>query len=91
MVIGNSEAICKAVQEGMGVAFVSCMVAADAIQARTLVPIEVEGMTLSQTIYMARNIERPATCAQTAFWDFAFSADNQDLRREIGEVAEPVG
>lgn len=91
MVIGNSEAICKAVQEGLGLAFVSCMVAADAIHAGTLAPIDVEGMTINQTIYLARDIARPATCAQSVFWDFAFSPDNEDLRRESGEALAPVG
>jgi DNA-binding transcriptional LysR family regulator len=80
MVLGNSEAIAVAVQEGIGVAFISGMVAADAFRSGALVPVAVEGMALSQTLYMARHTGRPATSAQTAFWEFAFAPENEDLR-----------
>ncbi len=86
MVIGNSEAICRSVQEGIGVGFVSCMAAEEAIRAGTLVGVNIEGMNLCQTIYMARHTGRPATSAQTAFWEFAFSADNEDIRSRPGEI-----
>ena len=69
-----------AVQEGIGVAFVSCMVAEEAFRAGMLVPIEVEGLEMTQTLYMARHNGRPATGAQAAFWEFAFSPENAALR-----------
>jgi DNA-binding transcriptional LysR family regulator len=80
MVLGNSEAIRMAVQEGIGVAFVSCMVAEEAFRAGTLVPIQVEGLELTQTLYMARHNGRPATGAQAAFWESAFAPENASLR-----------
>jgi DNA-binding transcriptional LysR family regulator len=80
MVLGNSEAIAMAVREGIGVAFISGMVAADEFRSGALVPVAVEGMALSQTLYMARHTGRPATSAQTAFWEFAFAPENEDLR-----------
>ncbi len=80
MVLGNSEASRMAVQEGIGVAFVSAMVVADDIRNGALVPIRVEGLDLKQTLYLARNVSRPATSAQAAFWEFAFAPENQWLR-----------
>lgn len=82
MVVGNSEAIRLAVQEGIGVAFVSALVAEEGIEAGTLVPVAVEGMNLCETIYLARHTGRPATSAQTAFWEFAFAPENEDLREQ---------
>lgn len=80
MVLGNSEAISLAVQEGIGVAFISCMVVAEGLRTGTLVPITVKGMDITQTLYLARHTGRPATRAQTAFWDFAFAPENKHLR-----------
>lgn len=80
MVLGNSEAICMAVREGIGVAFVSCMVAAEGLSSGKLAPVTINGMDVCQTLYLARHTGRPATSAQTAFWDFAFAPENKHLR-----------
>lgn len=82
MVLGNSEAICGAVQEKIGVGFVSTSVACEATKAGRVVPIQIEGMDLTTTLFMARDTDRPATRAQAAYWDFAFSTENEDIRRE---------
>lgn len=80
MVLGNSEAICAAVQEGIGVAFVSTSVACEATKAGKVVPVDIEGMDLSTTLYMARDTDRPATRAQAVFWEFAFAPENEAIR-----------
>ncbi len=84
MVLGNSEAICGAVQEKIGVGFVSTSVACEATKAGTVVPVQIEGMDLATTLYMARDTDRPATRAQAAYWDFAFSPENESIRSEPG-------
>jgi DNA-binding transcriptional LysR family regulator len=81
MTLENSEAIRMAVQEKIGVAFVSGLVATDAIQAGSLISIKVEGLDLYTTLYLARHTGRPATRAQTAFWEFAFAPENEALRQ----------
>lgn len=81
MVLGNSEAIRMAVQEGIGAAFVSTMVAIEAVQAGNLTVVPVEGLELTKTLYMARHTGRPATRAQSAFWDFAFARSNEKIRQ----------
>ena len=76
MVLGNSEAIRMAVQEGIGLGFVSTMVAAEAVQAGSLAMVPIAGMEITKTLYMIRSKEVPSTAAAAAFWDFTFSAEN---------------
>ena len=55
MMLGNSEAIRMAVQEGLGLGFVSTMVASEALAAGMLAIIPIEGMEITKTLYMIRN------------------------------------
>ena len=70
MVLGNAEAIEMAVEEGLGVAFVSKLAAARGLALGRVVEIEVEGMSLRRAIFLARNRRFPTTRAQSEFWDF---------------------
>jgi DNA-binding transcriptional LysR family regulator len=80
MTMGNAEAIRMAVQERIGVGFVSVLVAREAVDAGRLAMVPVEGLDITKTLYMIRDRRRPATPAQTAFWDYAFSPENELLR-----------
>lgn len=81
MVLGNAEAIAMAVEEGIGIAFVSRLAAARSLADGRLVEVEVVGMKLSRKIFMARNLRLPASRAQQAFWDFVhqYSSQPQDI------------
>ena len=79
MTLGNSEAIRMAVQEGLGLGFVSTMVAAESVRAGTLAVVPIEGMVITKTLYMIRSTEVPSTAAGSAFWDFAFSPESADV------------
>jgi DNA-binding transcriptional LysR family regulator len=70
MGLGNAEAIEMAVEEGIGVAFISRLAAARGIELGRIVEVEVEGMKLYRKIYLARNQRIPTTLAQSEFWDF---------------------
>ena len=89
MMLGNSEAISMSVEEGMGVAFLSEMVTKSAVKAGQLCVIPVEGLDLHQTLYLAHHTGRPATRAQTAFWEFCFAAENEDIRQAPAQVLVP--
>ncbi len=65
--LGNSEAIAIAVQEGIGLGFVSQVVVERLVQDR-VVPIRVRGLNLRRKIYIARSLRRPPTIAQAVFW-----------------------
>lgn len=81
MVLGNAEAIRGAVHEGLGLSFVSSMVACEGVHAGVVAAVKVEGLDLSTTLYMARDTDRPATRAQAAYWEFAFSPENEEIRK----------
>ena len=82
MELGNAEAIEMAVESGFGLAFVSEMVAARGLALGRIKRIELEGLDLHRTVYMARNIHRPFTRAQGLFWEYAQS-QYQNLNTEI--------
>jgi len=70
MILGNAEAICMAVEEGIGVAFISRLAAGRSLELGSLVEVRVEKLNLNREIYMARNIKIPYTRAQSYFWDY---------------------
>lgn len=74
MVLGNAEAIGMAVEEGLGVAFISRLAAARGIELRRLVEVKVDGMELSRNLYMARSRRQPLTRMQVEFWEFVKKA-----------------
>lgn len=77
MVLGNAEAIEVAVEEELGIAFVSRLAAARGIALGRVVEVAVEGMELSRNIYMARNLRQPLTRAQAKFWEHVSASKNE--------------
>jgi DNA-binding transcriptional LysR family regulator len=75
MELSNAEAIVIAVEEGLGVAFVSRLAASRCIAAGRVVEVGVDGMDLKRNIYLARSRRFPATRAQNEFWDFVGTAE----------------
>ncbi len=67
--LGNAEAIALAVQEGIGVGFISQMII-ERICRGKVAEVPVRGLEICRQIYIGCNNRRPATSAQTAFWDF---------------------
>ena len=67
LTLGNSEAIALAVQEGLGVGFVSNTVVTGMRQPDIAV-INVRGLNICRDIYIGQHVGRPATAAQSAFW-----------------------
>lgn len=79
MELGNAEAIEMAVEEGIGVSFVSRLVAQRGVEMGRIKILEVEELNLERKIYMAYNIRRAATNAQTEFWNFVHEPFNETL------------
>lgn len=67
--LGNAEAIALAVQEGIGVGFISKIVI-DRLCSGKVAEVRIRGIDISRQIYFGRSSRRPATRAQTAFWEF---------------------
>ncbi len=76
MEIGNAEAIAMAVEEGIGIAFVSELAAARGLELGRIKQVEVEGLDLRRMIYLARNTRHPLTRAQERFWTFVAGQHN---------------
>jgi DNA-binding transcriptional LysR family regulator len=74
--LGNAEAIALAVQEGLGVGFISKMVI-DRLCSQKVAVVRVRGLNISREIFIGRNTRRPATSAQNAFWSSITDAENK--------------
>jgi DNA-binding transcriptional LysR family regulator len=82
MELGNPEAIEMAVERGVGIGFVSEMVAARGIAFGRIKKVDLQGLDLHHIVHMARHIHYPFTRAQGLFWDFAKSQHDK-LNTEI--------
>lgn len=67
LTLGNSEAIALAVEEGLGVGFVSSAVV-DSMRKGEIAPIKIRGLDICRDIYIGHNTGRLETVAQRAFW-----------------------
>lgn len=80
LTLGNSEAIALAVQEGIGVGFVSKMVVCRLVEDK-VAQIRVDGLDLHQNIYIGCHLSHPPTSAQMAFWAFVKDPNNSVVKR----------
>lgn len=86
MEIGNAEAIEMAVEEGLGIAFVSELAAARGLALGRVKKVEVPGLDLRRTIYMARNPRVPLSRTQDRFWSFVMQHRDQFAAEIWGKV-----
>ena len=85
MELGSSEAIVTAVEAGIGVAFISQIVASRCIGAGYVVEVPIEGLDLKRQLHMIRHGRRAQTRIQAAFWDFCHSADIHGFLETIAQ------
>jgi DNA-binding transcriptional LysR family regulator len=78
LTLSNAEATAMAVQEGLGVGFVSEIVVERLVPENVAI-IQIEELRdkLYQDIYIGQNMLQPTTIAQKAFWDFVTSPTNK--------------
>jgi DNA-binding transcriptional LysR family regulator len=79
MELGNAEAIVRTVAAGYGIAFVSKLASACPLERGNVVELDVQGLNLNRTIYMARNPGSNPHRPQDAFWGFIHAPENADL------------
>lgn len=90
MELGSAEAIELAVERGTGIAFVSEMIAARGLSLGLIKKVELEGLALQRTVYLARRTNYPFTRAQIKFWEFA-KEQRQKLNAEIWNSLTTLG
>lgn len=81
MELGNAEAIVRTVAAGYGIGFVSKLATACPLERGNVVDIDVEGLDLKRTIYMARKASSSPHRPRDAFWGFIHAPENADLIR----------
>lgn len=79
--LGNAEAIEMAVEEGIGVAFVSRLAARRGVELGRIREVAVDGLDLRRPIYIAYHAGQPASLARQRFWDFVHEPGNETLLR----------
>jgi DNA-binding transcriptional LysR family regulator len=87
--IANSEAIEMAVEEGIGIAFISELAAARGLALGRIKKVEVEGLDLRRTIYLVRNLRTPLSRCQDRFWSYVRDHRVELAERILHKVAEP--
>ena len=87
LTLGNSEAIALAVQEGIGVGFVSQMIISRLVDGK-VARVKVRGLDIKQEIFIGRDANRLGTTAQTAFWRFVTDANNPVIKRLMTSAVE---
>jgi len=81
MELGNAEAIVRTVAAGYGISFVSKLATACPLERGNVVELDVEGLNLNRTIYMARKASSNPHRPRDAFWGFIHAPENADLIR----------
>jgi DNA-binding transcriptional LysR family regulator len=90
MELGNAEAIEMAVEYGVGIAFVSELVAVRGLREGRVCKVEIEKVNLSRTIYISRHVSRPMTRAQNMFWQYII--DNRPaIQKWVETQSDHVG
>jgi DNA-binding transcriptional LysR family regulator len=69
--MGDAEAVEMAVEKGIGITFISEMMAARSLALGRVKKVEVEGFNLTQKIYLCRRTTQTYTRAETMFWEFS--------------------
>jgi DNA-binding transcriptional LysR family regulator len=87
MVLGNAEAIEMAVEEGLGIAFVSRLAAARGLALGKVVEVSVEGMDLTRNLYILRNRKQSCTRAQEKLWEFVAETRSEIQNTRQAEAA----
>jgi DNA-binding transcriptional LysR family regulator len=88
LTLGNSEAIALAVQEGLGVGFVSRLVVDYFTQDRSIAAVPIRNLDIVQEIYIGFQTRHPASAAQAAFRRFINTHDIQKMIE--GREALPI-
>jgi DNA-binding transcriptional LysR family regulator len=68
--LGDAEAVEMAVEKGIGITFISELMAARSLALGRVKKVEVEGFYLTQKVYLCRRAAQTFTRAETMFWEF---------------------
>jgi DNA-binding transcriptional LysR family regulator len=72
--LGSLEALAMSVQEGLGVGFLPEIITRRLVNGQVK-SVEVAGLNISQEVFIGRNLRRPTTAAQEAFWEMVLESN----------------
>lgn len=87
MELGSAEAIVTAVEAGIGIAFISRIVASRCIAGGAIIEVPVKDLDLKRQLHMVRHGRRAQTRVQAAFWDFCYTQEIREFLRKTGETS----
>jgi DNA-binding transcriptional LysR family regulator len=90
MELGSAEAIELAVERGMGIAFVSEMIATRGLSLGLVKKVDLDGLELHRNVFITKRVNYPSTRAQNKFWTFAIE-QRQKLNTEIWNSLTTLG
>ena len=82
MQLGDAEAVEMAVEKGIGITFISEMMAARSLALGRVKKVAVEGFNVTQPVYMVRHVSRMFTHAEAKFWEFV-KLHHEELTAEL--------
>lgn len=80
--LGDAEAVEMAVEKGIGITFISEMMAARSLALGRVKKVSVEGFNITQQIYLIRHVARSFTHAEAKFWEFV-QQNREELTAEL--------
>ena len=82
MQLGDAEAVEMAVEKGIGITFISEMMAARSLALGRVKKVAVEGFNVTQPVYMVRHVSRMFTHAEAKLWEFV-KLHHEELTAEL--------
>lgn len=70
MQLGDAEAVQMAVEKGIGITFISEMMAARSLALGRVKKVVVEGFDVTQPVYLVRHVSRVFTRAEAKLWEY---------------------
>ena len=83
MELGSAESIVTAVEAGIGMAFISQIVAGRFTDRGYITQVEVTGMDLKRELRLVRHSHRAQTHIQSAFWDFCHTPEIKAILADV--------
>jgi DNA-binding transcriptional LysR family regulator len=70
MQLGDAEAVQMAVEKGIGITFISEMMAARSLALGRVRRVDVEGFNMTQSVFLVRHVARAFTRAEAGIWEY---------------------
>lgn len=82
MQLGDAEAVQMAVEKGIGITFISEMMAARSLALGRVKKVSVKGFTLTQPVYLVRHVSSMFSQAEAKLWEY-ICAHHEQLTAEL--------